>query len=190
MLPTDFTAELHCKYGQVGAADTPALSLTSTAIDQDGWLCTENTRPKNLGFTPITFSFKFIDTIDGKNHYRINAVGTWNFDGAKLERNHNGWVGLYGTHIVGRITDALNPFNHFFSAPHRWEIEVLDDWNGEAASAEGKEFWLRDRWGYRVAQTEVEWSEITGRERTLLYLNASNLDGEILKFHLRNIKVS
>lgn len=189
MLQRTFTAELHCQHGRVGVVETPLAAHPLYSADQDGWLCTEDHRGETVSFKPIVFQFLFIEKKHDRVHYRIHCANTWEYAGARLENNKNGWLGLYGTHVAGRIIDALNPVNLLPSLKPIWKVETLQAWDGDIQSAEDVEFYLRDRHGYRVALIE----NIYARNNPRLhhwFLNAGTMDGEILRFHLHDIKVS
>ncbi|MNJ66337.1 hypothetical protein D3C77_624070 [compost metagenome] len=90
---------------------------------------------------------------------------------------------MYATHLVGRVIDALNPTTplSISSGARLWKIETLQEWDGKVGSAGGIECYLRDSHGHRVAQVAY----LNGRS----YLHAGDLDGEILTFRLRNIRL-
>ncbi|AGZ36267.1 hypothetical protein C4Q28_08770 [Pseudomonas sp. SWI6] len=189
MLHRTFTAELHCQHGRVGVVETPLAAHPLYAADQDGWLCTEDYRGATLSFRPITFEFVFIEEKHDRTLYRIQCADTWEYRGARLQQNKNGWLGLYGTHVAGRIIDALNPVNLLPTRQTIWKIETLQPWDGDIQSAENIEFYLRDKDGYRVAHIKSVYT----RNKPHLhhwFLNAGNMDGEILRFQLRNITVA
>ncbi|WP_191833295.1 hypothetical protein [Pseudomonas fluorescens] len=189
MIRSTFTAELHCQYGQVGVIDTPLSAHPIFSADQDGWLCTEALRGETASFKPVIFEFTFIKETENRIHYTINCADTWDFAGARLEQNRNGWLGLYGTYVIGRVADALNPANLLPPLQDQWKIETLQEWDGDVESAESIEFYLRDKHGHRVAQVLARY---TRNKPPLRYwfLHAGDMDGEILRFCLRNIKVS
>ncbi|MDZ3993226.1 hypothetical protein [Pseudomonas sp. Teo4] len=189
MLQRTFTAELHCQYGRVGVVETPLAADPRFSADQEGWLCTEDRRGATLSFKPIVFQFLFIEKKNDRIHYRVNCADTWQYAGARLEQNKNGWLGLYGTHVIGRVIDALNPANLLPALQPIWKIETLQAWDGDIQNAENIAFYLRDRNGHRVAQVESIYRRSTPHLRHW-FLNAGQMDGEILKFHLHNIKVS
>lgn len=183
MLTSNFTAELHCQCGQVGAANTDEFHNPTFAEDQDGWLCTRNTRPNRYGFEPLLFNFHFLEYKEQRYYYHINCANSLDFKWARVEQNRNGWLGLYGTHVIGRIIDAVNPVN-LFTSQNRWKIEPLETWD---TSAEGITFHLRDEAGHRVTLVE-EQRYYKGEKRAFYFLHAGAREGEILKFHLRNIQ--
>lgn len=186
MIHSNFTAELHCRYGQVGVADTSFSEHPINSAAQDGWLCTRKQRPDKNGFKAVAFDFVFIEKTANRVHYHINCADAWDYSGASLERNSNGWLGLYGTHVVGRLIDAINPANLFGDREH-WKIETLQEWDGDLQSAEGIEFYLRDQDGHRVAQVGTRKDEMGLGH---YFLNSTKGGGEILTFTLRNITVA
>ncbi|AZL69904.1 MULTISPECIES: hypothetical protein [Pseudomonas] len=196
MLRTRFTAELHCKYGQI-VCDNATSDVFGFEID-DGWLCAKGTRTENTCI-PLRFEFTFLEEKKNRLHYQIHAADTWQYIGATLEQNENGWLGMYATHAVGRILHALNPANLLRSQPY-WKIELLQDWDGTAEKVEGVEFYLRDAKGHRVGQTmhqaiRTELAEdiddfVVKGQAFLPFLQANGREGEVLKFHLRKIKLS
>ncbi|MNN68488.1 hypothetical protein D3C81_1842020 [compost metagenome] len=91
--------------------------------------------------------------------------------------------------MIGRLVDKLDPINALPSHQDQWKIETLQEWDGDVESAESIEFYLRDKHGHRVAQVLARY---TRNKPPLRYwfLHAGEMDGEILRFFLRNIKVS
>ncbi|WP_296231612.1 hypothetical protein [Pseudomonas sp. UBA4617] len=107
-----------------------------------------------------------------------------------MQSNRNGWLGLYASHIVGRIIDwsptAL--IGRAVSGQQEWKIQMLDAWDGTVEGAEQVRFCLRDSQGYRVALAK----EIYTRDkvkRHFWFLNASDKAGEILVFTFKNIEL-
>ncbi|WP_194787980.1 hypothetical protein [Pseudomonas sp. UFMG81] len=182
MILENFTAELHCRHGQVGVADTSFTDNIITSADEDGWLCTRNARTNQEGFKAVSFNFKFHKKNSDRILYAISCADEWDYIDARLERNKNGWLGLYGTHIAGRYIDAISTLIHG-SQEYIWRIEPLQKWDGNVNSAETIEFYIRDHHGHRVSQTRAL---VNGRGNGS-YLNASEQEGEILTFTLRNI---
>jgi hypothetical protein len=188
MIRANFTAELYTRFGRVGVSDTSVDYLGPLAINSakhEGWLCTEaglNLPNPILEFFPLRFHFQYVKEEPSRTYYFISGTDSVAYSGSRLEQSKNGWLGMYGTHLVGRVTDALNPANLLdnFSDKHLWKIETLQEWDGEVASARGIEFYLRDSQGHRVAQVA---------ECAHSYLHAGDLDGEILKFQLHNIRL-
>lgn len=230
MIRSSFTAELHCQHGRVGITD-------------DGWLCPEDKKAHSDEITHVVFDFIFLKQIEDRIHYRINCANTFDYIGARLEQDSNGWLGLYSTGIIGRITDALNPANLIPQRQQQWKVEILQPWDETIENAEHVEFYLRDHLGHRVAlidsTTDLDTPALenvtelrsVGRSRSsgrsssssrsgrwvsrtsstrphggrhtntgenavkaisekLWYLHAGKLDGEIMKFCLRNIQVT
>lgn len=187
MINADFTAELHCRHGQVVVTDTSIFAHPYISADEDGWLSTEAARAEQKEFKPIAFHFKFIkQEVDGAL-YSISCAQHWDYQGARLERNSDGWLGLYGTHVVGRLIDALNPLDLIRPKAY-WKIETLAPWDGNMLSAESIPFYLRDEHGHRVAQTST--SDHKNSFTCGLFLNASQLEGEVLEFQLRKIQLT
>ena len=184
MIKSNFTAELHCKYGQVVIADTSILMPFIVSNDQDGWLRTEH----NGGdFKRVAFYFEYLRYADDRSYYKISCDQHWDYAGSRLGRNSNGWLGLYGTHVVGRIIDTVNPVT-LLGEPDHWKIETLQPWDGDSASAESIPFYLRDSDGHRVAHTSPSAGTFTTTK--MPFLNASSLPGEVLEFNLRNIQLA
>lgn len=182
MILANFTAELHCQHGQVGIADTSFSDNPITSADEDGWLCTRNKRSDKDGFKAVAFEFVFREQTRDRIHYTINCANEWDYKGAKLERNSNGWLGLYGTHVAGRFIEALNPAN-LLGRQDFWKIAIPQEWDGDVNSAETIEFHLRDRHGHRVSQARSSFDGLSHG----WYLNAGDKQGELLTFTLRNI---
>ncbi|MDF9616653.1 hypothetical protein P5705_03255 [Pseudomonas entomophila] len=185
MIRSNFTAELHCQHGQVVVVDTAFADHLFTSADEDGWLSTERAKP--TGFKRVDFSFQFIKHEGDRTHYFITCAQSWDYAGARLEQNKNGWLGLYGTHVIGRIIDAINPSN-LLRPTDFWKIETLQPWDGDVQSAQNIEFYLRDKYGHRVSQALPSSETITLSHDT--FLNAGKHKGEILKFKLRNIQLA
>lgn len=188
MIHANFTAELHCRHGQVVIADTSFSTHPFTSADEDGWLSTEAARTLDgrNEFKPVRFHFAFIKHDANRTLYYISSAEHWDYTGARLERNSDGWLGLYGTHVLGRVTDSVNPVN-LFSAAQYWKIETLSPWDGELQSAESTAFYLRDQYGHRVAHTRP--AADTFALSYGHFLNASELPGEVLEFRLRDIQL-
>lgn len=184
MIKSNFTAELHCKYGQVVIADTSILTPFIVSNDQDGWLSTEQS---GGDFKRVAFSFEFLRSDATRSYYKISCDQHWDYSGSRLGRNNNGWLGLYGTHIVGRIIDTVNPVT-LLSQPDHWKIETLQPWDGDPASAESIPFYLRDSFGHRVAHSTPSQGTFTMVNKP--FLNASSLPGEVLEFKFRNIQLA
>lgn len=189
MINANFTAELHCRHGQVVVADTSFSAHPFTSADEDGWLSTEaaRTRKGQKAFKPVAFYFEFLRQEENRTLYYISCAQHWDYQGARLERNSDGWLGLYGTHVAGRVLDALNPANLVRSREY-WKIETLAAWDGDVRSAESISFYLRDKHGQRVAHTHPSGDKVALDYG--LYLNASQLPGEVLEFQLRNIQLA
>ncbi|MFK3771211.1 hypothetical protein [Pseudomonas sp. NPDC089406] len=183
MINANFTAELHCRHGQIGVADTSFSDHFITSAVEDGWLCTQSWRPKGREqtFKAVRFAFSFIEQAGDRTHYHITCIDNWDYKEAKLERNSNGWLGLYGTHVVGRLMDALNPAN-MFGRRGFWKIQQLSEWDGDLNSIEAVDFYLRDHLGHQVSRTKND----RGPE---FYLNAGIPGFEILKFTLKNVEL-
>ncbi|WP_433886498.1 hypothetical protein [Pseudomonas vranovensis] len=186
MIRANFTAELHTQFGQVGVTDREGdwgPGAVGSAIE-DGWLCVEGGLPgpnSLLGFLSLRFHFQYVKEEPSRIFYSITGTERGAYAGSTLEKSKNGWLGMYGTHLVGRITHALNPANLLdISGRRLWKIETLQEWDGEIGSAESIECYLRDSLGHRVALVH------SGKT---YYFHAGNLDGEILKFRLRNIRL-
>jgi hypothetical protein len=187
MIHANFTAELHCQYGQAVIADTSFSDHTFTSLDEDGWLITEGARDHWATadkFKRVAFDFHFIKQAGKHTFYVITCSQHWDYAGARLEQNTNGWLGLYGTHVAGRVLDALNPMNLVRSQDY-WKIETLEPWDGDVASVESVPFYLRDKNGHRVAQTAPSGPNLSFQH----FMNASALEGEILVFKLRNLQL-
>lgn len=155
MIRSDFIAELHCSYGQVGIADThliPTLGSVFNELTQDGWLCARKGRPGN-GFEPIVFKFEYLEETADRIHYQIKCRSPASDGWARLEQGLDGWLGLYGTNLIGAATDLLDPPRLLdrLQGSNFWKIETLQEWDGELASAEAVDFYLRDAQGYRVS---------------------------------------
>ncbi|MCY1411896.1 hypothetical protein D3C76_945380 [compost metagenome] len=190
MIHSSFTAELHCQYGQIGVVDTPTYVHPLFSLDQDGWLCTEDQRGETPSFRPLRFSFHFIKATDNRIHYAIGGENTWEYFGSRLQKNKNGWLGLYATHILGRII-SLPPelLKIAVEGLEQWKIDPQAAWDGNLERADTIPFYLRDQQGHRVSLIK----SIYTREkpnRHYWFLNAGEKDGEILTFYLKNIQVS
>lgn len=189
MFPTTFTAELHCQHGRVGVVETPIYVHPAFSIDQDGWLCTEDQRGDTPSFLPIRFLFKFVKKSGNRLHYQINGAETWKYFGSILRQNKKGWLGLYASHVMGRLLEWSPPsvIDKAFNDQAQWKIELLQEWDGSLESAGNIPFYLRDASGYRVALVKA----IYDREKPVRhnwFLNAGEKDGEILVFHLKDIQ--
>ncbi|ANY88731.1 MULTISPECIES: hypothetical protein [Pseudomonas] len=182
MITASFTAELHCQYGRIGVAHTQLEDHFVTSADIDGWLCTQESKH----FKPMRFLFTFQRQTQTRTYYRITCADSWQYRGAELRQNNNGWLGVYGTHVVGRMLDALNPINLLPSTT--WKIDMLDAWNGDPNSAAHKDFYLRNSDGFRVARSTLN----PHREAVLnggSFLNASSREGDVLVCRLSNIEL-
>lgn len=86
MINANFTAELHCRYGQIGVADTSFSEHFITSADEDGWLCAQSWRPKGRekAFKAVRFAFSFIEQAGGRAHYYINCIDNWDYKGPGL----------------------------------------------------------------------------------------------------------
>lgn len=178
MIRSNFTAELHCNKGQVGVANKPIGSHPIMSAGEDGWLCVG--RPDEAGFDRIRFKFAFIQQDGERTHYNISGAESFAFKGASLCQSSAGWLGLYGTFVVGRLTDLINPKGAGSLYADLWKIETLQAWDGSDEGAEQVEFYLRDSQGHRVANVRSEYS---GH-----YLHAGERSGEVLTFRLKNIE--
>ncbi|MFV3380481.1 MULTISPECIES: hypothetical protein [Pseudomonas] len=182
MIQSNFTAELHCQYGRIGVAHTRLEDHPVTSADLDGWLCTE----QNKYFKPIRFVFNFKRQTRNRAYYRITCANSWQYQGAELRQNSSGWLGLYGTHVVGRVLHALNPINLLPSTT--WKIDTPGPWEGAPQDAEYIEFHLRNSDGYRVALSSLQ----PKRELVLhggRFLNASTREGDVLVCWLKKIEL-
>ncbi|MEC4559797.1 hypothetical protein [Pseudomonas inefficax] len=189
MIQHDFTAELHCKYGQIGVVETPIYVHPLFSLDQDGWLCTEDQRGDTVSFKPLTFTFRFIRNTGDRVHYNIYGAQTWEYFGASMKKNRNGWLGLYATHILGRAIGAYDTFESLVDNQGQWKIEALDTWDGDLQSVESVPFYLRDQNGYRVALSKSTYIREYIKKH-YWFLNAGTKEGEILTFHLKNVKAA
>ncbi|HDS1680133.1 TPA: hypothetical protein QEM39_001644 [Pseudomonas putida] len=187
MIRSHFTAELHSQHGHVGVIETSAgvpLIYAPLENEDSGWLC--HNQPERIGtFVPVRFQFQFLKATDNYVHYSLTATGAGAYEGARLEANKFDWLGLYGTHTLGTIVDALNPVK--LLERHYWKVEPLQDWDGEVTSAASVDFNLRDRHGYRVceAMNDPLIGSIKGK-----FLRAGDNDGEILTFRLHDIQLT
>ncbi|MFK3771210.1 hypothetical protein [Pseudomonas sp. NPDC089406] len=173
MINTHFTAELHCKYGRIGVTQYPHAWAADLPAKYDGWL-----RPEHRGahgFRPVEFKFQFVKQTD-RHIYTITATGDWAYAGARLEKSKKGWLGLYSTHVAGRVIDWAT-FGPLFTA--EWKIEPLQHWDGEPGSISEVSFHLRDADGHRVALINEGG----------YYMNAGETPGEILTFTLDNVRL-
>lgn len=139
MSTSNFTAQLHYYDGQIGVVD-------SLDPSQDGWLCTR----LHDKFRGVRFAFTFIDADDRGRSYRISAAEGWAYEGALVQSNGNGWVGLYGLGVVGRIMEALAAARNLGEAAD-WRMETLTEWDGDMKTAENVEFHLLDKHGQAMA---------------------------------------
>lgn len=187
MISSNFTAELHCQYGQVGVADTKEFQNPTFQEAQDGWLCADGARPPKYGFKPIVFAFHFVKKTEKRWYYNITCENNWDYAGSRLEQNSAGWLGLYGTHVLGRVIDFANPAN-LVRDQVVWKIETLQPWDGELASAPGIDLYIRDQLGYRVSQV-LSLQHYRGNQVKFQFLHAGQREGEILTFNLRNIQL-
>ena len=194
MIRANFTATLHNVHrGQIVVADNnvhPVLGL-----DEDGWLCTTAARrsvPRSADeFQRLAFHFEFIEHREDRTHYYITCAEHWAYIGARLESSSNGWLGLYGTHVAGRVRDVLNaphPYNLLRTRPY-WKIETLQPWDGTVESAGLVPFYLRDMNGYRVAESLSDNVPVLDLGRQY-YLNASERTGDVLEFFLSDIQLT
>lgn len=186
MINRNFTAELHCSYGQVVIADASFSDYPFTSLDEDGWLCTEIAREKyaKVGFKHVAFDFTFRRQDEHRWIYTIRGAQDCDYAGARLCRNRNGWLGLYGSNVVGKIINKLPPDSFF--GQDEWKLQPLMDWDGDMKSAESIPFYIRDSFGHRVART---WTSASN-QRPVRFLNASERTGEVLTFQLRNIQLT
>ncbi|MCX2687598.1 hypothetical protein OO306_18865 [Pseudomonas sp. DCB_AW] len=192
MIRSTFTAALHCQYGQVGVVDTPRWAHPLFSADQDGWLCTDDKRGFTASFKPIEFTFTFVNATNNRLYYRINSATGPTFLSGRLEQNSNGWLGMYGYAWGDDLANCIFPPSLLARLPalqDMWKMELLDAWDGDLESAEHVEFYLRDEKGHRVAQVEARYTRNKPPLRHW-FLHAGNKAGEILRFHLRNIKVA
>lgn len=180
MIRSNFTAELHSQHGQVsvssyGRIGTPTEVLLPLSGFTNGWL----SHGDGPNYTPMRFHFEYVRSEENRILYQITAGETVEFKGARLDKSNDDYLGLYGTGIVGRVTDALNPANLVSDTLNQryWKVEPLAEWNGDVNSADTIDFYLRDKLGYRVAVADNK------------QLYAGPAEGEILRFKLRNIKV-
>lgn len=187
MIHSNFTAELHSQHGQVGVIETSAgvpLIYAPLENEDSGWLC--HNRPDLRGtFIPVRFQFQFIKAKEKQAYYSLTTTGAGDYEGSRLEANKFDWLGLYGTHTLGNIVDAVNPVR--LLGQHYWKVEPLQNWDGEVTSAASVDFNLRDSNGYRVceAMNNPVIGSIKGK-----FLRAGNNDGEILTFRLHDIRLS
>lgn len=138
MTTSNFTAHMTYDYGQVGVVD-------SLDPSQDGWLCNH----LHDKFRPLRFAFTLISTDDRTRSYRISAAEGWAYVGALVQSNNNGWVGLYGLGVVGRIMESLAAARGLGEAAD-WRMETLTEWDGDLKSAENMEFHLLDKHGQAI----------------------------------------
>ncbi|NQD77694.1 hypothetical protein [Pseudomonas sp. CM27] len=205
MLKADFTAELHREGGGQVVVASPSLFSKKGKmfnpeglVDDEGWLCIDAERDEYKftrgEYRPIVFKFNYIKEegkgVGKRTLYSISCKSGWEYDGARLERNARGWLGLYGTGVIGRITDAVTNYPlHLAGLGDYWKIETLQDWDGDLRSAEDVPFYLRDKHGHRVALATPDDAAVDLSTRHDRYLNAGETPGDILKFNLRNINL-
>ncbi|WP_288439724.1 hypothetical protein [uncultured Pseudomonas sp.] len=188
MIQSTFTAELHCHYGRIGVVETPIWVHPTLSLDVDGWLCTEHHLRGTSSFKPIRFEFAFVEKGNNRIYYKIKCVTSWEYKDARLAKNGNGWLGLYGTHVLGRLLDL--PHDLFSQSRNKWKIELLQPWDGDVASAEHIDFHLRDLQGHRVSV--VPYRHVSNKDSDnlrLWFLNAGDKQGEVLTLQLRNIEL-
>lgn len=186
MIHRNFTAELHCRHGQVGTSRWLSPSKPDGETEREGWLLTEAAYQHPLStFVPLTFHFEYLKEKQTatRSHYRISClnnftVSSFEYAGARMEQNYKGWLGLYGTGLLGKAIDSITrPL--LGPGESLWKIETLTNWDGNPNSAPNIPFYLRDALGHRVSQLKI-WGGA--------YLNAGELNGEILEFRLQNIQ--
>ncbi|MBF8700127.1 hypothetical protein [Pseudomonas putida] len=193
MIKADFTAELHTHAGRVVVAESSIGQHPFTWLDEDGWLCVDNHRNKHARdeIGRIAFDFTYIKSEKGRDLYYISCNNHWKFAGARLEQNPRGWLGLYGTGVIGRVTDAVANFKpQLAGLGDYWKIDAFDDWDGDLRSAEEIPFYLRDKHGHRVASTRPEDASTDLSLTFDRFLNASATPGQILTFYLKNIRLA
>lgn len=140
MKATKFTAELAYDQGTIGIVDSTLNPR------QDGWLCPR----KHKQYSPMRFTFTLQDERNGKRFYHIHAAEGWAYTGAMVQTSLNGWVGLYGLGVVGRLVDYVTAVNHRGVDP-RWQIQALTDWDGDLKTLENVELHLLDRYGQAMS---------------------------------------
>lgn len=180
MIRQNFTAELHCQYGQIVVKNAPLEPFIPTHFEtlKEGWLIIDKgNNPKY--YYRLPFEFEYLKTEENRHHYHIACAEGLEFKWARLEQSRNGWLGLYATSLLGRLADVMNPAN-LFTKKTVWTIEPLDRWNGDISNVEQIEFYLRNEQDHRVANSYSESENYWG-------LRASALGGDILKLRLRNI---
>ncbi|RAS31649.1 MULTISPECIES: hypothetical protein [unclassified Pseudomonas] len=186
MIRSNFTAELHSQHGQVlvtsyGTLGTKSEVLLPLTGFTNGWLCHHPGKRNNL--IPMKFHFEYIRSEENRVIYQITAGETLEFKWARLDKDNADRLGLYGTGLIGRITDNLSPVNVVKNTLdlHYWKVQPLEEWDGDINSADKIDFYLRDKYGYRVA--------VANDRANTKNLYAGSADGEILRFRLRNIEV-
>lgn len=184
MIHSNFTAELHCKYGQVGAVNWPFGHSPLDSTAEDGWLCAQRTYSEAKAFEPLRLRFRFIEQVNERTHYKIYCEEGFSFKGARLDQSRGGWLGLYGAFVVGRLIDSLNPIGAAELNSTIWKIQALEAWDGSVEGAEGLPLHLRDGLGFRVALAKAK----PGSKSR--FLHAGEGDAEVLTFQLRNIQLA
>ncbi|GLO23915.1 hypothetical protein [Pseudomonas putida] len=186
MIRSNFTAELHSQHGQVlvscyGTIGSKTELFFPFSGFTNGWLCHHPGKHSNL--IPMKFHFEYIRSEENRVIYQITAGETLEFKWARLDKDNEDRLGLYGTGIIGRVTDKLNPVNLVNDALdlYYWKVEPLEEWDGDVNSADKVDFYLRDKFGHRVA--------VANDQANTKNLFAGSADGEILRFRLRNIEV-
>ena len=193
MIKADFTAELYAYGSQVVVVENLPGENPATWADEDGWLCLEAHRDKHSrnGIERISFDFKYIKSEEGRVLYYISCNNSWKYAGARLEQNPRGWLGLYGTGVIGRVTDVVTNLPlHLVGLGDYWKLETLRPWDGDVQSAHTIPFFLRDKHGHRVASTRPADAPLDLSLTHDKYLNASGTPGEVLTFNLRNIQLA
>ncbi|QXH34447.1 hypothetical protein [Pseudomonas muyukensis] len=178
MIQRDFTAELHCQYGQIVVTSVP--SSEDDGIQhalRKNWLVVDQGNDP-AWFRRLTFHFKYLKTDGARHHYQIEIAEPSSIKRQRLEKSTNNWLKFYDHLALGNT--AHLSFLNLTARRQYWKIQVLGEWDGDMASAQQVEFYLRDAAVYRVANTYSALYDYFG-------LHAGPDDGDILKFHLRNI---
>jgi len=200
MIRANFTASLTSNQGDIGISDTslPVTGIT-TGLDIDGWLCARNEFISEgpllsahgvIRFLPITFKFQYTNDERGHPRYTISADnGNFAYTGARLEVNRNGWLGLYSTHLAGRIVDSLSPFPGVSQLrTNSWRIEALEEWDGSMDNVENIDFHL---YNYNALPIKLDIQKYVheGFRSTVPFLRTANAGSGSLMFRLRDIKL-
>lgn len=204
MIRANFTASLTSNQGDIGISDTSLfVSGIKTGLDIDGWLCARNEFISEgpvllahgvIRFLPITFRFQYRKDEHGHPRYTISAdigdIGDFAYAGARLEVNRNGWLGLYSTHLGGRIIDSLSPVPSASQllGTDTWRIEALEEWNGNMDNVENIDFHLFNSNTLPITLDIQEYVH-EGFKSTVPFLRTANAGSESLMFRLRDIKL-